>query len=77
MVGVTVHEVHGQSMLRGTADRKKLDEEDRADSNAYDNSMAGEILLMRVAEDLAQKCRVKMKEVHDGLNEASHGRRLA
>ena len=62
-------------MLRGTAGLKKLDEEDRADAIAYDNSMAREILLIRAAENLAQKYLVKMNEVHDGLNEASHGKK--
>ena len=43
---------------------EKLDEEDREDVRAYQNSMVREIHLLRAAEELAMHLRWKLKVLH-------------
>jgi hypothetical protein len=62
-----LHEIYDNSVLR--TPHEKLDEEDREDFRAHQNSMERDIHLLRAAEELAKHLRGRLKNLHRVLHE--------
>jgi hypothetical protein len=67
--------VYNTCLLLTLPNLKVLDEEDQQDAAGFDELLAREIILLRAAEDLARKYRGTLKELHDALNDAAHGKK--
>lgn len=62
-----LHEIYDNSVLLTRHER--LDEEDREDFRAYQNSMVWDIHLLRAAEELAKHLRGRLKNLHRVFHE--------